>query len=106
MPDRRFGHIHVDLVGPLPPWEGYSYVFTIVDRYTRWPEAIPLRDSTAATCVRTLLRTWVSRCGVPDHIVSDRGAQFTGALWQELHTLLGVQRHLTTSYHPQASGLV
>nr|XP_027215147.1 uncharacterized protein LOC113808018 [Penaeus vannamei] len=30
-PTRRFGHIHVDVVGPLPPSEGKRYIFTIID---------------------------------------------------------------------------
>lgn len=33
---------HVDLVGPLPQSSGYTYLFTIVDRRSGWPEAIPL----------------------------------------------------------------
>ena len=42
VPGRRFSHIHVDLVGPLPVSEdGYSHLFTIVDWSTRWAEAIP-----------------------------------------------------------------
>ena len=27
LPDRRFGEIHVDLVGPLPPSEGQKYIY-------------------------------------------------------------------------------
>ena len=84
-PDRRFGDIHIDIVGPLPPSEGKNFLLTIVDRYTRWPEAIPLTDAHAITCARALLRTWVSRFGVPTSIVSDQGRQFTSHLWQELH---------------------
>ena len=34
----QFDSIHADLVGPLPPSQGYNYLFTCVDRYTRWPE--------------------------------------------------------------------
>ena len=30
-PDRRFGSIHVDIVGPLPVAENNTYLFTIVD---------------------------------------------------------------------------
>jgi hypothetical protein len=35
VPHRRFEHVHVDLVGPLPQSSGFSYLFTIVDRTTR-----------------------------------------------------------------------
>ncbi len=46
VPRRRFSHIHVDLVGPLPvSQDGYSHLLTVVDRSTRWPEAIPLRTT-------------------------------------------------------------
>jgi hypothetical protein len=37
VPVRRFSHLHVDLVGPLPRSSGFSYLFTIIDRTTRWP---------------------------------------------------------------------
>jgi hypothetical protein len=37
VPIRCFSHIHVDLVGPLPRSSGYSYLFTLIDRTTRWP---------------------------------------------------------------------
>jgi cleavage and polyadenylation specificity factor subunit 1 len=44
IPRRRFSHIHVDLVGPLPASEeGYVYIMTIVDRTTRWLRPFPSR---------------------------------------------------------------
>ena len=36
-------HVHVDIVGPLPTIEEYSYLFMIIDRFTRWPEVAPYR---------------------------------------------------------------
>ena len=106
MPDRRFAAIHLDLVGPLPESEGFSYMLTVIDRYSRWLEAIPLSDISAKTCAKALLRHWVARFGTPDSIVTDRGRQFTSDLWAELLLLLGVSKNLTTAYHPQANGMI
>ena len=77
MPEKRFSHIHVDLVGPLPPSLGFTHLFTVIDRHTRWPEAVPLKDTSATECARALISIWVSRFGVPLHMTSDRGVQFT-----------------------------
>ena len=53
LPDSRFQDVHIDLVGPSPPSNGFSYIFTCVDRYTRWLVATPIRDISAETVVRS-----------------------------------------------------
>ena len=106
VPEKRFSHIHVDLVGPLQPSAGYTHLLTIVDRTTRWPEVIPLRETTSVECARALIGGWISRFGIPIDITSDRGPQFTSALWSTISQQLGVQVHRTTAYHPQANGMV
>lgn len=106
IPSGRFEHIHLDLVGPLPPSNGYSYILTIVDRFTRWPEAIPLVDMRASTVVQAFVEQYVSRFGVPLEITTDQGAQFESKLFEEFNNLIGSHRIRTTSYHPQANGMV
>ena len=106
MPPKRFDSLHVDLVGPLPESQGFTYLLTIVDRFTRWPEAIPVTDISAATCARAFLYHWISRHGVPSTLTSDRGRQFVSDLWTKTPSLLGTSTNTTTSYHPQANGLV
>ena len=106
VPQCRFDHIHVDLVGPLPPSNGFTHLLTVVDQFSRWPEAIPLNDTTTASCAQALAFHWIARFGIPIDMSSDRGPQFTSQLWKSIAQLLGTQLHHTTAYHPQSNGLV
>ena len=105
-PDNRFEAIHVDLVGPLPPSQGYTHLLTVVDRFTRWPEAIPMTDTTTQGVARALIASWVSRFGTPAVIISDRGPQFVSQLWTDIAQLLGIELRQTAAYHPQSNGMV
>ena len=106
IPDARFDFVHIDIVRPLPPSHGYTYLLTCVDRYTRWPEAIPLSTITSEVVTRAFISGWISRFGVPSTIVTDRGRQFESHLWTNVMALLGTKRSRTTSYHPQGNGMV
>ena len=44
VPSGHFGHVHEDIVGPLPISQGCRYLFTMVDHWIRWPEAVPMTD--------------------------------------------------------------
>ena len=90
VPGGRFFHVHLDLVGPFPSSQGFSYILTMIDRTSRWPEAVPLSSITAEACAWTFIATWVSRFGVPALLTSDRGAQLTSLVWSEV--CLGVSR--------------
>lgn len=83
-------------------------MITIIDDFTRWPEATPLLDmmALAETLVPAIVATWVAWCGVPEEIVTDHGQQFLSAFFRSLSYVLGTTRLLTTAYHPQINGLV
>ena len=102
----RFAHVHIDLVGPLLASKGCTHLLTVIDRFTRWPEAIPLAKTDTASVGNAFAPHWVARFGVPVDITSDRGPQFTSDIWQALSETLGAKVHQTTAYHPQANGIV
>jgi cleavage and polyadenylation specificity factor subunit 1 len=105
-PSAKFQAVHLDIVGPLPPVQGKRYLLTVIDRFSRFPVAIPLSDITAETCAAAFLSGWIQYFGVPADLVTDRGRQFTSALWSHLMALLGTTHELTTSYHPQSNGQI
>lgn len=102
----RFDHLHIDLVGPFCPSEGNQYIVTIIDRRTKWPEAIPISNIQADTVARVVYEQWICRFGCPLRITTDQGRQFESALFNELMKKLGITRLRTTAYHPQANGQV
>jgi hypothetical protein len=94
-------------VGPLPvSAAGFTYLFTIIDRSSRWLEVIPLKAMDAASCVDALVKVWIARFGVPTTLTSDRGTQFCLELWANLCRRLDIQHIKTTAYHPQANGML
>ncbi|GFU72129.1 hypothetical protein TNCV_3859011 [Trichonephila clavipes] len=105
-PSQRFDHVHLDLIGPLPPSNGYTYCLTMIDRFSKWPEAQLLKDITAETVAEAFFSSWVSRFGTPAILTTDRGRQFESSLFKALSKLRGVQKCRTTGCHPQAKGMI
>jgi len=104
-PSSRFEHVHLDLI-VMPPSEGQRYCLTMVDRFSRWPEAVPIPDQEAPTVARAFFEAWVCRFGVPLRVTTDQGRQFESFLFRHLNILTGTTHIRTTAYHPSANGMV
>lgn len=105
LPSQRFEHVHLDLI-IMPYSEGFRYCLTCIDRFTRWPEVIPLEDQEAKTVARAFYTHWIARFGTPLRITTDQGRQFESCLFKQLNDLTGTNHLRTTAYHPSANGMV
>ena len=104
--EEPFKRIALDIVGPLNKSKrGHKYILVICDYATKYPEAIPLKTIDSETVANALIETF-SRVGLPGEILSDQGSNFMSALMVQLCLLLKINKINTSSYHPQANGLV
>ena len=90
------------------PWTDteYRYFLLIVDIFSRYVEALPLRDQTASSLVNEFKNGWVYRGrGVPRVLLSDQAKNIDGAEIRIMCDQLGIEKWHTTPYHPQADGL-
>jgi len=101
-----FQVIACDIVGPLRKGRnGYRYILTSICLASRWPTAIPLKNVRAGTVAQGMLETF-SQTSIPLELLTDRGAQFTGKLFEDVAKLLSIDHLKTTAYHPQCNGAV
>ncbi len=84
----------------------FNYIFTIIDRTSKYKEAVSLSDTSAAAFPEALTFSWISRFGVPKTITSDHGLQFTLNLRFKLCKMLDTSHQQTTTYHPESNKAV
>ncbi|GFO50058.1 Pol polyprotein [Plakobranchus ocellatus] len=101
-----FQKVVIDLVGPLPiTKKGNSYILTLIDTATRYPEAISIPNCTSETIANVLFEIF-SRLGIPKQVLSDNARQLISESMQETYRLLGISQRLSAPHHPISHGAV
>lgn len=99
--------VGVDITGPHPESTGgHKYIVTLVDHFTRWAEAFPIRRQDAVTVAQVLVTNVFTRFGCPQEILTDQGACFEAELFQEVCKLLQIHKIRTSAYKPSTNGMV
>jgi transposase InsO family protein len=76
----------------------------ITDYFSRWVEAVALKNKIALTTAQCVFETIVERHGMPKTIVSERGTNFTSSLFRYFCTKLQMKPKFTTAYHQASNG--
>ena len=99
-----FSKVAFDLVGPLPrSTSGFKYILTMMDLYTKFPAAIPLKKVDNATVIEAMLEIFACY-GLPKHLLTDQGSVFTSKLTKAMCDQFGIVKIQTSPYHPQSDG--
>ena len=104
--NRPFERVHIDLAGPMANSRGFVYILVMVDAFTRWIEAVPLRNKEAKTVANAVMTTWICRYGWMQQLHSDCGTEFENQVMRDLCAWIGIEKSRTTPYHPQGNGMV
>jgi transposase InsO family protein len=100
-----FDMISIDLKGPLPMavGSGNCYILSIMDCFTRFYIAIPIKSKHAHVVVDALVTYYLTIFPVPTTIVSDNGSEFSNSLMTGLAEQYGFTQRFTPVVHQQSN---
>ena len=100
-------NVGMDVVGPISPpsSKGYQFILTITDYFSKWAEAIPLREINTFVVIKFIKHHVVYCFGVPQWIIHDNGPQFVSQAFQRFCNKFRIQNVSLTTYYPAANGL-
>lgn len=116
IPDCPWSVIGIDLIVKLPPSfssagsdpqsaSTFDSILVITDHLSKGAHFIKCNESMdSAALARVFIDRFYRYHGLPDKIVSDRGATFVSAFWKALSQALQMQLAPSTAYHPQTDG--
>lgn len=92
-PEGPWKRIHIDFAGPM---DG--------KQFSKWPEVAIMHETTTEATLDQL-HTIFARWGIPSHIVTDNGPQFTSVGFANFIKSNNCKHTLTSPYHPATNWL-
>ena len=107
IPSWPFDAWGIDVIGMIEPpsQQGHRFILAATDYFSRWAEAIPLREVKSDNVINFLERHIIYRFGIPRRIMSDNGKAFTSTKIARFANKYKIEWNCSTSYYPQANGL-
>jgi hypothetical protein len=108
VPSWPFDAWGIDVIGAIEPpsIRGHHFILAAMDHFSKWAEAIPLREVKSDNVINFLERHIIYRFGVPCRITSDNAKAFKSNKMQRFIAKYNITWNYSTSYYPQANSLV
>jgi hypothetical protein len=96
----------LDFVGQIHPSssKGHPFILVTTDYFTKWTEAVPLKNMTHREVVHFILEHIVHRLGIPQTSTMDQGSLFMSHQVHEFAESLKIKLLNYLPYYAQANG--
>jgi hypothetical protein len=96
----------MDLIGQInpPTSKGHKWIMVGTDYFTKWVEAVPMRNVTAKDVIHFVKEHIIYRFGIPQTITTDQGSVFVAEEFQKFAKEMGITLIQSSSYYAQANG--
>ena len=96
----------MDMIGQInpPTSKGHKWILAATDYFTKWVEAVPLKNVTARDVVNFVREHIVYRFGIPQTITTDQGTIFTAEEFKQFAREMGITLIQSSPYYAQANG--
>ena len=95
----------MDFITHLPTSEGDDPILIVINRLTKMVHFLSrTKEMDARQFSELFMREIFQLHGLPKDIITDRGSIFTSDLWKDTTKKVGIERRLSTGFHPQTDG--
>jgi transposase InsO family protein len=102
-PFRRWG---LDFIGEMhsSSSKGHRFVLVATDYFSKWVEAVPLRNMTHREVIEFVLQNIIYQFGVSQTLMTDQGASFMSHQFKEFAMSLTIKLMNSSPYFAQSNG--
>jgi hypothetical protein len=98
----------MDMIGKINPSssKGHQYILAIIDYFTKWVEAIPMKSVTSKDVINFIKEHVIHRFEISQTITADGGPVFISEEFRKFATDMGIKLIRSSPYYAQANGQV
>ena len=86
-----------------PSSKNHKFILVVTDYFTKWVEAIPLKNVTSKEMIEFVKEHIIYRFGIPQTITTDQGTIFTFDEFKECAIGMGIKLLNSSPYYAQSN---
>jgi hypothetical protein len=96
----------LDFIGKIhpPSTKGHCFVIVATDYFTKWTEAIPLKNMTHKEIIGFITEHIIHRFGIPQTLTTDQGTSFVAKEVCDFVNSYGIKLLNSSPYYAKANG--